>query len=299
MREDSAVWRGVAQETQRGITVSKLMVTDAGMSGDDADAGLGAEAAELGDEGAAAEEGAEADEGEEPGGKPKSEKWTPEMQAAFDKRIGKEIGRRKELEDKFKAADDELKGLRERADAEDGEAVLRAAAEAGVMPELLGAAESKGIADLSDARRSAKVLAEALEDQEGDEVTVQGESYPRADVKKSLRHWSERREALEKRFGPAESKARERGLEVWRLGIAARKAGWKPGAAEDGGRRTEDGGRRSEDGGLKAEDGSRKPKPKADMPDGGGEGPARKGGAPIEVRSTNDLAAWIAGQKKK
>jgi hypothetical protein len=35
------------------------------------------------------------------------------------------------------------------------------------------------------------------------------------------------------------------------------------------------------------------------MPDGGGEGPARKGGAPIEVRSTNDLAAWIAGQKKK
>ncbi len=250
-----------------------------------------------------AEEEGGGDEGpEEEGEKPEQDKaqakkgpWTPEMQKAFEKRIGKFTAERKSLEERAAEAEEELKALRERTDAEDAEAVLPAAREAGVMPEMLGTAEAKGLADLSHARRNARALSEALEDQDGDEVTVQGETYARREVKQSLRVWKEKQEALERRFGRVEERAREKCLEVWKLGLAAKKAGWKPGAGEkdEGAGEKAEGGRLKDEGGRLKDEGGRA-RPKADFPDGGGGGGAKpRGAALIEVKSTNDLAAWI------
>ena len=82
-------------------------------------------------------------------------KLTPEAQRAFDKRLGREVRKTKEAQARAEKAESELAALRQRADSEDGEAVLAAAREAGVMPELLTAAEAKGLADLNHARANA------------------------------------------------------------------------------------------------------------------------------------------------
>ena len=71
-------------------------------------------------------------------------KLTPEAQKAFDKRIAREVSKTHEAQAKAEAATSELSELRKRVDAEDAEAVLAAAREAGVMPEIISPLSPKG-----------------------------------------------------------------------------------------------------------------------------------------------------------
>lgn len=250
--------------------------TDAGKSGE-AEAELNKDAVTEGAKENAEKGGVEAEaEGEEP-------KLSEKQQAAFDKRVGKEVGKRKSAEERAERAEVELKELRARADADDAEAVIAAAQEAGVMPELLGPGEAKGMADLSHARTNIRMLGDALEDQEGDEIVLGGKRYARADVKASLREWKDRISPLERRFGGAEQKAREKGLAIWKLGLAASRAGWKPGEKPKAVEEVEVD--------VEAEP-KPKLKPKAEIPADGGE-KARGGDAPAQVSSTRDLAGWL------
>ena len=246
-----------------------------------------------GTEGAEVADGADKDEGK--GKTPEELKILNEkQQAAFNKFRDKEVAKRKSAEDRATAAEDEAKSLRERVNSEDGECVLAAAQACGVMPEMLGAADAKGLTDLARVKGNVRALENALEDADGDEVIIDGATYTKAQVKASLRGWRDKSDALEKRFGGVEAKARERALEVWKLGVAAKKAGWKPGQKAE---KAED----NPDDDDPDEPDKKPPKPaaKKDIPRGSAE-PQDKGGKLIEVKNVNDLADFIQeGRKSK
>jgi len=163
-----------------------------------------------------------------------SHKLTEKQQAAVDKRIGKEVAKRKALEERATQAETELKSLRERADAEDADVVLNAANEFGVLPEVIGKGQAEGMLNLRRAKENQKFLRRALDRADGDEITIQGETYTRKQVKDSLYGYEEQVERLEPKFGGVEREAKKRMLEIVRLGQAAAKAGWKPGAPRQG-----------------------------------------------------------------
>jgi hypothetical protein len=222
-------------------------------------------------------------------------KLTPEAQRAFDKRISRETRKTKEAQSRAEAAERELQTLRGRADCEDAEAVLAAAREAGVMPEILTAAESKGLADLNHAKANAKALGRVLRSTPGEELEIDGKTYTRKQVVDAQDSWEDKAVALEKRFGGVEAGARAKGLEIWRLGLAAKREGWKPGGAKPAPDADPDDP--AEDGaGVADALPAAKPKPRTDMPAGGGP-KARPTGEParpdVEVHDERSLASFI------
>lgn len=216
-------------------------------------------------------------------------KLTPEAQKAFDKRIAREVSKTHEAQAKAEAATSELSELRKRVDAEDAEAVLSAAREAGVMPEIISPAESKGLADLNHAKANAKALGRVLRSNAGEEVEIDGKVYTRAQVVDAQETWEDKAEALAKRFGGVESKAREKGLEIWRLGLAAQRDGWKPGSAPAAPVDDDD----DEADGTQT---TTQAKPKTDMPSGAGT-KTRPDGPPatpnVDVHDERSLASFI------
>jgi hypothetical protein len=168
------------------------------------------------------------DEPEEDG----QHKLTEKQQAKVDKRIGKEVAKRKALEERATQAETELKTLRERADAEDADIVLNAASEFNILPEVIGKGQAEGMLNLKRAKDNQKFLRRALDRADGDEITIQGKTYTRAEVKESLWGYEEQVEKLEPKYGGVEREAKKRMLEIVRLGQAAARAGWKPGQKE-------------------------------------------------------------------
>jgi hypothetical protein len=215
---------------------NKIDVTAGGEQGQEADGivmGAGGEGAELetetNEEGkpvdADVEEEGEHDEPEEDG----QHKLTEKQQAKVDKRIGKEVAKRKASEERATQAETELKTLRERADAEDADIVLNAASEFNILPEVIGKGQAEGMLNLKRAKDNQKFLRRALDRADGDEITIQGKTYTRAEVKESLWGYEEQVEKLEPKYGGVEREAKKRMLEIVRLGQAAARAGWKPG----------------------------------------------------------------------
>lgn len=278
-----------------GETIEMVTGPEAGDADADAltpaDKAKPAEGAEVDDDGAGADK--DKDKNDDPDAKLK-EKLTPEAQKAFDKRIAREVGKTRAAQAKADAAEAELAGLRKRADAEDGEAVIAAAREAGVMPEIVSAAEAKGLAELKHAKANAKALGRVLRSNAEAEVEIDGKVYTRKQVVDAQESWEDKAEALEKRFGGVESKAREKGLEIWRLGLAAQREGWKPGGkpakAADPDEPDE------QDDTDEPDTPAPKAKPKTDIPGGGGT-KARPDGKPaapdVEVHDERSLAAFI------
>jgi hypothetical protein len=211
--------------------MAKLIDATAGEQGQESDGDIIDAGGEGGNEqGAEVEEKAE--ETEEPHDEPEEgqHRLTEKQQAAVDKRIGKEVAKRKSLEERATQAETELKTLRERADAEDADIVLNAASEFGVLPEVIGKGQAEGMLNLRKAKQNEKILRRALDRAEGDEVTIAGETYTRKQVKESLYGYEEQVERLEPKYGGVEREAKKRMLEIVRLGQAAVRAGWKPGS---------------------------------------------------------------------
>lgn len=189
-------------------------------------AGLEAEAGEEGEpSGANAEEEGEHDEAEK-------DKLPKHVQEKLDKRIGKEVGKRKTAEERAERAEAELKGLRERVDAEDSEVVLDVARNLGVLAETLPKGAAKGMEQLRFATSAVERLQEALEDATGDEVEIEGKPYSKADVRAKLKEWRSQEKRLNSMYGGVEAQARKEMMEIIRLGQQAKKANWKPGSKE-------------------------------------------------------------------
>src|SRR5574343_1461432 len=201
------------------------------------DAGAdGAEGVKAG-EGAGESEEEEGHETQPEKGK-RNPKIPEEVQRAVDQRIAKRVKAQREAEGRAKQAEDELKSFREREDAEGSELVLEAAREAGVMPQMVRPEEAKGLTELSNARANVRAFDRMLDSDE-EEFTIGGQTLKRAEVKAQKRAWDDQAQRLERRYGSVEGRAREKALEVWKLGMAAQRAGWKPGAKAE--ERVEDG----------------------------------------------------------
>lgn len=170
----------------------------------------------------------EIDDHDEPG-EDDQHKLPEKIQKQVDKRIGKEVAKRKVMEERATQAETELKALRERVDADDADTVLQAAREFNVLPEVIGKGQAQGMLDLRRAKQNVKALGRALEETDGDEITLQGETYDRKSVKKALFDYWDEVERLEPKFGHLEHEAKKAMLEIVRLGQAAKRAGWKPG----------------------------------------------------------------------
>lgn len=195
-----------------GVTGAGDPAPDAGDAGDD---GEGHDGNGDGDDGEDTDDDAATDQSED--GK----------SGNIDKRIAKLTAARKDAESRAKSAEEELATLRGSA-MSDADA-RRMAEEAGLLPELVTAAEAKSISEWRKAKANEKYLSEWLEDHDdGDELEAGGKSYSRQEVRRMRREWRDRLEEL----GDAPEKAQKRAAEEFRalikLGREARKAGWKP-----------------------------------------------------------------------
>lgn len=206
---------GNGAENTAGVTGAGDLAPDAGDAGDD---GEGHDGNGDGDDGEDTDDAAATDKSED--GK----------SGNIDKRIAKLTAARKDAESRAKSAEEELAALKGSA-MSDADA-RRMAEEAGLLPELVTAAEAKSISEWRKAKANDRFLSEWLEDHDdGDELEAGGKSYSRQEVRRMRREWRDRLEEL----GDAPERAAKRAAEEFRalikLGREARKAGWKPGAA--------------------------------------------------------------------
>ena len=219
------------------------------MSGKNADgAGIpSAEAAEVADD-AVIEEGAEAgadgagDDVDENGegevvsvadddGEPVDHNLTPKQQESVNKRIGALTAKRKAAEQERDAVKAERDELKQRVERLGDETVMRAAGAAGLLPDLIEKGDAARIDQYEQANRSVEVFGEWLEDNtDADaELKIGERTYTRAQVRDFKRQHQKRIQQLAEVPALIERVKRET-AELIRLGMQAKKSGWKPGA---------------------------------------------------------------------
>jgi len=161
---------------------------------------------------------------------PKKFKVSEEAQKAMDARCAVLTAKRKAAEterDGLKAERDELA---QRAEKLGDETVLHAARSAGVLPELIDKGDAARIEQWGQSERSVEVFGEWLEDNTDQEatLTIGDKEYTRAQVRDFKRQHQKKLQDLED--VPALLKTLKKDTaEIMRLGMQARKAGWKPG----------------------------------------------------------------------
>lgn len=158
------------------------------------------------------------------------EKLTPKQQLAWDKRYAKMTAKRAAIEEERDALKAERDELRTRSDKLSDSVVLKAAQDAGVLPELMDKPDAARIAEYGSAKASVAWFGDWLEDNVDPEATldVGGKSYTRTEVRGIKRQWQAKLEGLEDVPGKL-AQLKQQTREVLELGMAARKAGWKPG----------------------------------------------------------------------
>ena len=157
-------------------------------------------------------------------------KLSAAAQKAVNARIGELTAKRKAAEterDTLKAERDELA---QRAEKLGDETVLNAARSAGVLPELIEKGDAARIEQWGQSERSVEVFGEWLEDNTDPEatLTIGDKEYTRAQVRDFKRQHQKKLQDLED--VPALLKTLKKDTaEIMRLGMQAKKAGWKPG----------------------------------------------------------------------
>ena len=157
-------------------------------------------------------------------------KLSEAAQKAVNARIGELTAKRKAAEterDVLKAERDELA---QRSEKLGDETVLHAARSAGVLPELIEKGDAARIEQWGQSERSVEVFGEWLEDNTDPEatLTIGDKEYTRAQVRDFKRQHQKKLQDLED--VPALLKTLKKDTaEIMRLGMQARKAGWKPG----------------------------------------------------------------------
>lgn len=154
-------------------------------------------------------------------------KFSGEQQRAVNGLLAKEKRSRKEVEGRLDETKRELEEYRKRYGEADPETVLRAAQSAGVMPELVTASEAEGVTKLENAKSNQKFF-ERLLRRAGDEFEVAGRKMTRDEVEASADQWEVEVGKLETRYGGVKARAASAAQDIWKLGLAAKKAGWDP-----------------------------------------------------------------------
>ena len=164
------------------------------------------------------EDEADEDEDDDEGKKKSSDK--EEMGKRAQKRIGKLTGKVKDLERELEEA--------RKLSGDDGKAILSAAETAGILPQLMSAEEAKGIRELDSKSGVAKYLKKLLRSDD-DEFEIGGEKRSRRWVEGELDDLQDEIGELREKYGAKRSELAKKSKQVFELGMAAMKAGWKPG----------------------------------------------------------------------
>jgi len=154
----------------------------------------------------------------------------PAQQAAVNKRIAALTAKRKAAEqerDGLKAERDELK---QRVERLGDETLMRVANTTGLLPELVEKGDAARIDQYEKASRSVEVFGEWLEDNTDvdAELTLNGQTYSRAQVREFKRQHQRRMQELADVPGLVNRVKRET-ADLIKLGLAAKKANWRPG----------------------------------------------------------------------
>jgi hypothetical protein len=205
-------------------------------------------------------------------------------QKAVNARIGELTARRKAAEAERDAMKTERDELKQRVDRVSDETVMRAATEAGVLPELVEKGDAARIEQYERSSRSVEVFGEWLEDNTDPEaeLTIGEKAYTRAQVRDFKRQHQKKLAELDD-VPVLLKRLKAETADIVRLGMQAKKAGWKPGAkpaAEVAAQEKK----------LPVAPAPARTMPKATPPRAAG---ASKPKAPATIKDVDDLAAAI------
>ena len=164
-------------------------------------------------------DGEEEDEDDEDGDGEKDDELK-DMGKRAQKRIGRLTGEVKDLKRELEEA--------RRLTGDDGKAILAAAETAGILPQLMSADEAKGIRELDSKTGAMKYLKKLLRSDD-DEFEIGGATRSRRWVQGELDDLEDEIGELRERYGAKRRELAEKSKEIFELGMAAKKAGWKPG----------------------------------------------------------------------
>ena len=197
-----------------------------------------------------------------------------------EKRIRKLLGRAKDAEKRVKELEGELEEARKTGGA-DADTYVAAAKSAGLLPGML----SKDLAGAIGRRSENDMLIaryeDWLDDEDNEELSIGDQTWGRKKVRARLRELREENASLERRYGGEEEKLRRQVKEIFDLGKAALKAGWKPGK-------------------KKPKPGEKAKKATKDRPEGGKAPPKAKTRTSwADATGESSLASLIAADMKK
>lgn len=237
------------------------------------------DAEEEAEETAAEEEGSE-DEPEETDDEEESE--DAELGARAQKRIKKLIAERKEATAKLDALTKQLDEAK-KLSGDDGKAIMAAAEASGILPGLM----TKDDADAEEKIRSYGRVIDRYEEwldehDSGDEYEIgEGKTLSYRRVERRVNQLKEELRDMKSSYGPRQKELRSKVREIFELGTAALKAGWKPG-----------GKKVSKVKKVETGPGKKSPKPKAEV--GRGIDPSE-----IDVDSGDDLERFIVADNRR
>ena len=198
-----------------------------------------------------------------------------------EKRIKKLLGRAKDAEKRVKELEGELEEAR-KTGGEDADTYVSAAEKAGVLPGMLGKDLAKAIGRKAENDMLIARYEDWLDDEDNEELQIGEETWSRKKVRARLRELREENAGIERRYGGEQEKLRRQVKEIFELGKAALKAGWKPGKKKAK---------------PKAEAENRKPK---DRPDSGKAPPKAKGRTSwADADSERSLTSLIEADMKR
>jgi hypothetical protein len=163
-------------------------------------------------------------------------KLPAKVQEAVNARIGKITARAKSAEEKLMGITAERDELKQRVERVGDATVLQAAEQAGVLPELIDKADAAQIVEFRAAKANAEALESWLEDNPDPDATMTlnvggtQRECKRSEVATFRRQWKAKLDQLGEDAPAKIREARQKTREVLTLGLAALKAGWKPGA---------------------------------------------------------------------
>lgn len=140
------------------------------------------------------------------------------------KRIKKLVAQTKDLQ---RQIDDARK-----LGGDDGKAIMAAATKAGILPSLMTKDLAAGLEDLADKKDALAYFGNLL-DSDDDEFEIGGKTFSRRQIERKERALTGEVRDLESQFGKGRDKAVADAKELFELGLAAKKAGWKPGKASE------------------------------------------------------------------
>lgn len=180
------------------------------------------------DEDAEGDEDGDTGDGDDPDGDEKDDEIDDDTGARAQKRIRKLLAEKKEATAKFENLQKQLEEAK-KLTGDDGKAIIKAAEVSGILPGLMTKDEAQAFADLDAYPDAIETCENWLDEHERGDTFMSGNremSY--SEVKQRARKLKREFEDLKAEYGGRRAELVGKVREILTLGVAAKKAGWKP-----------------------------------------------------------------------